>query len=298
MAAADLRDFECALAIVEHRHFGRAAEALGMAQPPLSRRIAALERRLGVALFSRAKRQIEVTDAGRVFAREARAVLAQVALAEDLTRGAAAGYRDRLRLGFVGSSGFGIVPAAVRAFRADYPRTVVTLTELLGARLIAALRAGTIDVAVVRGPFERDGLRGTRLRSDPLVAALPATHPLARRKTVAVSDLRDEPFVEFGRYGATGVHDLVRGVCAEAGFVPGTVQEADALDTLVACVAAGIGVALVHDVARGLPIDGVAYRPIRPFSTPVDLWAVRRRDDATPLAASFVEHLAAAALAA
>jgi DNA-binding transcriptional LysR family regulator len=291
----ELRDLECFLAVVECGNFGRAAETLGMAQPPLSRRIAELERKLGVLLFSRERRQIEITDAGRALTREARTLLIQSRLAAQITRDAAAGFTGHLRLGFVGSSGYSIIPKAIRGFRAAYPAATLTLTELLGARQIDALRSGMIDVALVRGPVESEGLLSSRLHSYRLIAALPERHPLSQRKHVEVADLAYEPFIEFNRYGATGLHDLVRGVCAEAGFVPQVVQSVDSLDTLAACVAAGMGVSLVHDVVRMLPIDGIAYLSIKPASPPVDLSCVRRADDLNPLLPAFVECLRSAA---
>jgi DNA-binding transcriptional LysR family regulator len=266
-----------------------------MAQPPLSRRIAELERKLGVLLFSRERRQIEITDAGRALTREARTLLIQSRLATQITRDAAQGFTGHLRLGFVGSSGYSIIPKAIRAFRSAHPRATLTLTELLGARQIDAVRGGMIDVALVRGPVESEGLLSTRLRSYRLIAALPEEHPFAQRKHIDVADLAGEPFVEFNRYGATGLHDLVRGVCADAGFVPQVVQAVDSLDTLAACVAAGMGLALVHDVVRMLPIDGIAYLPIRPASPPVDLSCVRRADDLNALLPAFIEHLLVAA---
>jgi len=291
----ELRDLTCFLAIVRHEHFGRAAEELGIAQPPLSRRIARLEREIGTLLFSRARRRIAPTEAGRAFAGEARVVLEQATLAAEVARAAARGAVGHLRLGYVGSSGYRIVPNAIRSFRVRRPAALVTMRELLGARQIEAIRTGSIDVALIRGPAEIAGLTGVRLRGDRLGVALPFSHPLADAKTVAVEALADEPFVAFNRYGATGLHDLVRGVCAAAGFVPRVVQEVETIDALAAAVAAGIGVALIYDVVATLPIEGIVHRSIRPAAPIVDLTAFRRTDDRDPLVPVFIEELRRAA---
>jgi len=291
----ELRDLTCFLAIVRHEHFGRAAEELGIAQPPLSRRIARLEREIGTLLFSRLRRRIAPTEAGRAFAREARVVLEQATLAAEVARAAARGAVGHLRLGYVGSSGYRIVPNAIRSFRVRRPAALVTMRELLGARQIEAIRTGSIDVALIRGPAEIAGLTGVRLRGDRLGVALPFSHPLADAKTVAVEALADEPFVAFNRYGATGLHDLVRGVCAAAGFVPRVVQEVETIDALAAAVAAGIGVALIYDVVATLPIEGIVHRSIRPAAPIVDLTAFRRTDDRDPLVPVFIEELRRAA---
>ena len=292
----DLRDLERFLAIVEHRNFSRAAAALGIAQPALSRRISALERSLGACLFSRAHRQIELTPLGDVLVREASAVLAQAAVAGRVLRGAVRGISGHLRIGTRSSSRYTLIPAAIRALRATYSDAVVTLMDPLIGRQVEHLRSGTYDMTVARGPLNlAGGLQSERLRSDPLVVALPELHPLAKRDVVAVRDLVDEPFVEIAWYEAFGYKELVRGVCAREGFVPRVVHEADSIDTLALSVASGSGIALMHDARNELPIRGIAYRPLDPPQPPVELQAVWRATDANPLIAPFLDALIVAA---
>jgi DNA-binding transcriptional LysR family regulator len=295
-ALFELRDLERFIAIVEHRNFGRAAAALGIAQPALSRRIGALERNLGAPLFSRARRQIELTPLGDVLVREARAVLAQAAVAGRVLRGAVRGAAGLLRIGTRSSSRYMLIPAAIRALRTSHPEIVVTLTDPLVGRQMEYLRNGTCDMTLVRGPVNLSGgLRSEHLRSDPLVVALPERHPLAARDVVEVRDLVNEPFVEIVWYEAFGYKELVRGVCAREGFVPRVVQEVDTPETLAMSVAAGSGIAIMHDAGRELPIPGIAYRPIDPPQPPVVLQAVWRGDDPNPLIAPFLDALVAAA---
>ena len=284
------------MAIVDHRNFGRAAVALGIAQPSLSRRIGVLERDLGVVLFSRERRQIELTAAGEVLVREARAVLAQAVIAGRVMRQAARGAAGHLRVGTRSSSRYELIPAAIRQLRAHHPGVVVTLTEPSINTHVEQLRKGAYDMTVFRGPVSLEGgLRSERLRSDPMVVALPEQHPLAAREVVAVRDLVDEPFVEIAWYEAYGYKELMRGVSAREGFVPRVVQVADTIDTVAMSVAAGNGIAFMHDATRELPLQGIVYRPIHPKQPAIDLNAVWRGDDANPVIVPFVEALVEAA---
>lgn len=280
------------MAIVAHRNFGRAATDLGMTQPALSRGISALEHKLGMALFSRARRQIELTPAGELLSREASAVLAQAALADRVMREAAGRTRGNLRLGTRSISRYLLIPHAIRRLREINPRFSVTVTPALPALQVEHLRNGVFDLTVLRGPLKFDGdLRRARLRSDPMVVALPERHPLADSRVVDARELAEEAFVERAPSESQGHKELARSVCARAGFEPHVVHEVDTIDTLVLCVAAGMGVALMHDARYELPIPGVVYRPISPAGPPVELSAIWRADDRNPVIEPFVECL-------
>lgn len=266
--------------IVEHRSFGRAATVLGMTQPALSRRIAALERDLGVSLFSRARRQIELTAEGTVFAREAIAVLAQAATAERVVRDATVGTTVHIKIGTRSISRFAIVPRAIRRLRERRPDISVSLIDPSFGSQIELLRKAAYDVTIIRGPVNLDPtLRSERLRTDPLVAALPDNHRLASRRTIDIRELAEEPFIELATYRAYGFKELVRGACANAGFIPNLLFEVDSTDALVIAVAAGMGVALMHDASADIPIEGIVFRPLRPKVGEIDLHAVWRADD-------------------
>jgi DNA-binding transcriptional LysR family regulator len=290
----ELRDLERFLAIVRHRNFGRAAESLGISQPPLSRQIANLEKALGVTLFSRQHRQIELTFAGEVFAREARALLAQARLSEMVTRDAARRSGGRLRIGYPSSARFRLLPAVLRELLASHQEAFVTLAEPSPSQHIERLHAGTLDVAIVRGPHHVDSLRVEVLRSDPLVAVLPDSHPLARKAAVDVRDFEGLPTLEIARHDGLGYHELIRGFYARAGFVPRVVAETESVETLVAGVASGIGVGILHDLSRDLTIAGAVYRPLRPDAPSVQLAAMWRQRDPNPLVEAFIGCLRAA----
>ena len=288
----ELRDLERFVAIVEYRNFGRAAVALGIAQPVLSRAIARLEARLGVTLFSRERRQIELTGVGALFAREAYAVIAQARAAERAMADAARGRHGTLRLGTRTSARFTTVPAAVRRLHERNPRMTVLLSQPLLPMHIEQVARGIIDMTMIRGPVTlTSGLRREVLRADDVVAVLPVDHRLARRTIVDLADLAGEPFVGLGRFDAIGYHDVIRGICAQAGFLPQWVEEVDSVDGIVICVAAGTGVALVHDTHLDLPVKGVVYRRIAPATQQIELAAIWREADRNPVIKPFLAAL-------
>jgi DNA-binding transcriptional LysR family regulator len=291
-----LRDLERFVAIVEHRNFGRAAKVLRTTQPSLSRAIAGLELHLGTMLFSRAHRQIELTPAGEVLWREAPALLAHAASVLRVMREAASGTLGNIRVGALCTSRFTLIPQAIRRLRELHPQFSVMVIDTSPGLEIEELRDGNQDVTLLRGPLKTDSeLRRARLRSDPMVLALAEHHPLAQRSVVESRDLAEESFVELAAYRSHGYRELGRGVCARAGFVPHVAQEVATIDALATCVAAGIGVALMHDVAAELPVPGVVFRPVDPAPPPVELHAVWRANDDNPALESFVECLVAAA---
>ncbi|HEX3550912.1 MAG TPA: LysR substrate-binding domain-containing protein [Candidatus Elarobacter sp.] len=296
LSGFDLRDLERFMAIVEHRSFGRAAEALGMTQPALSRHIATLERSLGLTLFSRERRQIELTAAGLVLSREARAILAQVAAADRALRHAGRGSAGHLRIGTRSIARFRLIPAAVRDLRRRVPGVEITFTETSIGLQIDHLARGAFDVTLLRGPIELSGgLRTRRLRSDPFVVALPAEHRLASRASLEVRDLVEEPFIDITRYPAYGYRELMRAACAREGFVPRVVQVVESAEALMLCVASGLGIGLLHDASVELDLEGVVYRPLRPEQPLVDLLAIWRGDDTNPVLPVFLDSLTSVA---
>jgi DNA-binding transcriptional LysR family regulator len=291
----ELRDLECFLAIVEQKTFHRAARALSLAQPSLSRRIASLERLLGGALFIRDSRRTQLTELGALFAREARIVLEQAQSAERVVHDFTNGLTGHLRVAYVGSSGYTLVPAAIRSFRNVFPNATVVLEAILGHRQVEALHIGAIDIALHRGPIENVGLRVRPLRSDRFLVALEKGHRLAARRRVALKELANEPFVALASSTRGGTSDLVRTICASAGFSPRVVQEADTYGVLIGCVAMGIGIALVSESVRSFPIPSVVYRELDPEPPPAILNAIARLNDTNPLIPVFIEHLVSSA---
>jgi DNA-binding transcriptional LysR family regulator len=274
------------IAVAEEKHITRAAERLGMQQPPLSQRIKAIERELDVQLFHRRARGVELTDAGRAFLDNARAVLAQLDHTFETTRRTARGEEGRINIGIVPASPFHpLVPRAIRAFRETYPLVSVRLEERLGGELLELLRSEQIDVAFIRTPYaDQDGLVVNRLLEEPMLVALPRAHELARsvgkgENPLLLKHLARETFILYGPPG-TGLREMTMEACRAAGFSPRTGQEAPRIASSLSLVAVGLGISLVPASLRHLYVDGVVYRhlggSIRP-KAPLDL-ASRRAD--------------------
>ena len=258
----ELRHFRYFVAVAEELHFGRAAARLHLAQPPLSRQIHQLEAELGVQLFTRTRRRIQLTPAGAVFLAEARRALAQADQAVAAARRAAQGEHALLRVGFIGAASYSILPAIVRAFRERCPTVGLTLHEMTTAQQLQALRAGRLDIGFVRPPVVAPDLVVETVLREPLMVALPLMHPLAPTETVALAALAREPFVLFPRELAPDLYDQIGDLCERAGFRPQVTQEAVQMQTVVRLVGAGVGVSLVPRSVQNLHEPTVIYKPL------------------------------------
>ncbi|MGY6268739.1 LysR family transcriptional regulator [Achromobacter denitrificans] len=259
----ELRHLRYFVATAEAQHFTRAAEQLGMAQPPLSQQIRQLEQEVGTPLFDRMGRGVALNDAGRAFLACAQDILLRAQAAVLTARRAARGEVGELTLGFTESASFNaVVTELIRQYRQRYPDVEMTLAQGDSETLVAQLRSGAIDAAFVRPPFALDGgLAFTQLAQEPLVVALPLGHPLARRKRLAPADLARERFILYSRKSGYGLSADIMAACRQHGLNPSIGQRAPQLSSAVNLVAAGMGVAIVPDSLRHLRPDGVVYRP-------------------------------------
>jgi DNA-binding transcriptional LysR family regulator len=291
----ELRQLRYFVAVAEELHFRRAAERLHISQPPLSQQIRALEVELGFALLVRTRRRVELTAAGEAFLRDARTLLAELDGAVARARRIDAGQTGRLRISFVGSALFSIIPGTVERFRAARPGVEIGLRERPTVDQLRAVRAGGSDVGLVRPPIEHDGeLRVQTVLRERTVAALPAAHPLAALRRVPLRRLAAEPLVLFPRAQAPGFHDLLIDSLAGAPAAPRVIQYAPEMLTIIGLVAAGTGVSLVPASVRRLALDGVTYRPVAgaPRS---ELVAITRAGDNSALVRAFVSEARASA---
>ncbi|MEU5271836.1 LysR substrate-binding domain-containing protein [Streptomyces hygroscopicus] len=290
----ELRQVRSFLALAEECHFGRAAARLHVAQPALSQQIKQLERELGTPLFHRSTRQVELTEAGRHLTGYARALMAEAERARAHMAELATGRAGRVSVGFIGTATYDVLPHVARTVRARLPNIALDLRgELLTPDLVDGLRTGAYDLAVFRsGITGTEGLRLTPLRSERLVAVLPAGHPLASGRHVALGDLAGEPFVIHPAQPRSAMYDRVLSACDRAGFRPSSLVEVGETATLVVFVAAGHGVALVPQSVQSLRLDGVTYMPLAEAES-VDLVLARRErrnSPATEQVASVIEE--------
>lgn len=274
--------------IAEESHFGRASQRLQVAQPALTRQIQQLERELGVQLFDRSHRRIRLTDAGHAFLDESRRLLAAAEQAKEAARRAARGETGRLTVAFVGSATYGPLPLILRAFRERFPAVHLLLDEMDSAAQSAGLLERRVDVGFLRTPLGDAELAAETLLREPIVAALPQGHPLAKRAEVPLAELAGEPFVLFHRSEQPSYADVVLEVCAKAGFRPRLAQEATEVQTAIGLVGAGFGVCLVPEAVHGLRRPGVVYRPLRRPVPMTELVAIYRRDNRSPALREFL----------
>lgn len=290
----ELRHIRYFIAVAEECHFGKAAERLHMAQSPLSQQIKQLESELGVILLTRSTRKVELTAAGDRYLERARAILHAVESARDEAQRVAMGTLGSVRIGFTGSATYELLPALARALRADFPDLELGLQgEMLTADQVDALNAGTLDLALLRPPVRDPSLEVTVLRREPLIAVLPAAHPLANGTEVRLTDLRDEPFITYPSNHRSVVYGAMTDACLSAGFRPSVVQEVAETATLISFVAAGIGVSLAPASVQHLQITGATTRPLAGPAREVELALATRSDNDKPHVARVLAHTCA-----
>lgn len=276
-------------AVADTLHFGRAAMALGIAQPPLSQQIRRLEESLGVRLFTRTNRRVELTDAGRVFRGEAQRILGDLRGAAAAAQMAGRGEAGVLKVAFAASVMFLALPRIIRDFRRRYPRVRLELREMPTALQLAALRTGEIDIGFLRQPGTEADLAIETVIWEPLYIAVPRGHAIWRRTRAPLRLLARDPFIMFPSEIAPGLHAQVLTLCREAGFVPNVVQVSRELYTTVSLVEAGIGVTVVPASIEKMGWKGVSYVRIAGGDTRTRIGMAWRQGAPRPLIAVFAE---------
>lgn len=275
--------------LAEELHFGRAAERLGIAQPPLSQQIRRLEAKVGHPLFTRGPGPVALTPAGRELLPAARRALQEIAVGLDTARRVGSGAAGRLRIGFSASLALTVLPGVLRAYRDRFPQVELEIREMTTAPQLTALRERVIDVGLLREPPDEPGLATEPILSEEFIAVLPAAHPLAAQRVVPIEALADEPFVLLPRSAGPAFHDRIVGLCRSAGFEPRLGQQAIEWQTVCALVEAGLGVSLAPASVRRIRLDGVAYRRVKPNTARTTVAVAWRHDDQNPLVTRFVQ---------
>lgn len=250
------------VAVAEELHFGRAAERLHVVQPALSKQISALEKELGVRLLDRTKRRVELTEAGAALLADAHDVLARTDKAAERARAAGRGETGELVIGFIPPALNSVLPVALRTYRQLYPDARLVLRELTNKAAVEGVLGDRLHIAFARVPFETTDLRYETVYEEPVVAAIPAEHPLASYETVPLAALRDEPLVMIPRKQEPELHDYYVALCQDAGFSPRIVHGVTTTLVAVGLAASGVGIAFVPESTRVMAREGVVYRPL------------------------------------
>jgi DNA-binding transcriptional LysR family regulator len=292
MNLPELRQLRYFVAVAERLHFGRAAEALHMSQPPLSRAIRALEDELGVTLFVRSKRRVELTAAGARLLEETRRVTAQLERALHELRALGSGGGGRLRLGFVSLADYGVLPDLLKSYKAAQPGVRLSLREMLSPDQAAALAAGELDFGLLLPPVAGSArLEHVVVQRERFLVALSSRHRLARGSArLALRELSGEPFVMIPRQIAPRLYDIVAQLAAQAGVSLNVAQEAIQMQTVVSLVSSGLGAAIVPASVAQLGRHGVAYRELADRHPRLDLWLAWRRGSLDSAGEQFVTH--------
>ena len=295
----ELRHLRYFIAVAEEGHITRAAERLGMQQPPLSQQIKAIERELDVQLFLRKARGVELTEAGSAFLEDARAMLASLDRMVETARRTARGEKGRLCVGVTSTGSFHpLVSRAIRAFREAFPLVSLIFEECLSNELIDRLRNDQMDAAFIRTSLvPAEGLVVHRLLEEPMVVALPQTHGLAQGaadELVPLKLLSGDTFILYGPPG-TGMYDAAIAACHAAGFNPrvgnlgASTQQAPRIGSTLSLVAAGLGITFVPASLQRMSMDGVAYRRVSGNARPMTvLNLASRRQDPSAVVRNFV----------
>jgi DNA-binding transcriptional LysR family regulator len=287
-----LRSF---LVLMEELHFGRAAALLGIAQPHLSRRIQELERGMGTELFRRSQRQVVPTAAGRVFAERVAALLGELDNAAVEAREVAAGKAGQLRIGFIHSSTYGVLPATLKQFQSMRPDIAIELREMTILAQLDALRSGDIDLGILRPIGVGDDLANETILHEPFRLAVPQDHSLVRRRSLRLADAARERFIMFPRKASPLFHARITAAFDAVGVIPNVVQEATQIHTVLGLVSAGLGIALVPNSSRHLNWPTIRLLEIDQAPAPVEICISWRRDQPPPAREAFVEAALSAA---
>lgn len=284
----ELRHLRYFLVVADELHFGRAAARLHITQPPLSQQIRQLEDELGVLLFQRTKRRVQLTEAGQAFREAARQMLAQAEQAVRTAQRVHRGEIGPLTVGFVGSAIAGIFSEILLAFRGRFPAVELTLQELTTGQQVEALRERRIDVGVLRPPIGEEDFALETIDRESFVVVLPTTHPLAAQRRIPLRTLAHETVVLVPRDLGPGVEDDTVEFCHRAGCYPQRLPGATQMLTVIGLVAAGMGLSLVPASMRTLRWKGIVYRPVRDRMPPADLTMAWRRDEPSAVVKAFV----------
>lgn len=266
----ELRHLRYFLAVAQTGHMTRAAEALGIQQPPLSQQIKALEKELGVVLFQRHPKGVALTEAGRQFQLEAQRLMDGMAAMTQRMARVARGELGQLNIGFTSSAAaHTFTPEALRECRRSQPGVTLALSEDNAAGITESVAAHRLHCGLIRVPVARPpGLEFEALLREPVVVALPRDHALARRKAgrvvapVALADLRDDGFILVRRPGAPGLYANLLALCEAQGIQPKIAAEVGRMGTSLNLVAAGAGVSVVPASMQGQHSQAVVYLPL------------------------------------
>ena len=285
----ELRQLRYFIAVAEELHFTRAAERLGITQPPLSQQIQRLEAELGIALFTRDNRGVALTEAGNAFLDGARRTLAEAERALEDVQRVTQGHVGTLTIGTVSSAWYVFLPRVLRKFRRHYPDVDIVVHSLNPNEQANRLLTGSLDVALLRSAIVEPVVETEVVIPDGLMVALPENHRFAERDEVRLEELADETLVILPRRPTPNGYDMIAQMCLEAGFQPRIFQETIEVNAVIGLVNAGMGISIVPASLSNLRFEGIRYVPLAGDYPPWDLSMAWRTDNTSPVLQVFLE---------
>ena len=259
----ELRHLRYFTAVAEELNFHKAAERLHISQPPLTVAIQQLEDDIGAPLFIREKRRIHLTPAGRMFLDKTYSILEQVDDASENARNIAAGKSGTLRICFVSSSITGFLQNTVQKFVRKYPDVRLEMKQGTHARIMNWMEDGTIDIGLVRTPMDITHEYALHSYSKlSYIVALPKSHPLAKRKTIRIPDLKDEKLIIYPRRVSPTEYDHVMSMFMDEGQTQEIGQGAIEQHTILSLVSVGLGFAIMPESMKSFGIPGMCFKPL------------------------------------
>lgn len=280
------------LAVAEEEHFGRAAQRLGMSQPPLTEQIQVLEQALKVKLFERGRHGAKLTQVGAAILPAVRKFAEQLERLELAVQEATQGKSGVLTIGAIASAMIDTLPPFIEHLKAQFPQLTVSVKEIDSVEAVPALERGDIDLAFARLEGEQGpSIQSLALKQDRLAVALPKTHRFAELPRVRLASLADEAFVMFSRHFSPNYYDSIIATCRGSGFSPRVLHEVRSVASQIAFVGCGQGIALVPDSLKKLAADNVVFRPLKEAVTVVTTAVAWSTERANPIVDTAVETL-------
>jgi DNA-binding transcriptional LysR family regulator len=291
----EFRHLRYFLMLAEELHFGRAAQRLAISQPPLSLNIQQLEASVGAQLFTRNSRGVQLTAAGQAFVPAARALLAQAGAAAREARDVAEGQSGQLQIGFAGTMLYCGLPQILSRFQLSHPRLRLVLRELSSTEQLSELLRDRLDVGFVHTPRVPPGFDQILVASQPLVACLPESHPLARATSLRLQDLQGQSLVVVSRTVSPDYHERILQCCEHAGWMPQVVHELRHWLSVVSLVSQGQGAALVPQALQQSAMAGAVFVPLQDVDVRYDTRCLWRSDRDQTALQDFVQAVRLAA---
>jgi DNA-binding transcriptional LysR family regulator len=287
----ELRQLRYFVTVAQELHFARAAEHLDITQPALSKQIRVLETELGVQLFTRTKRTVQLTKAGEVFLSGAQQLLKQAEKAIALTQRTAMGEVGRLTIGFTSTATYTVLPELIGRFRVRYPLVEVEMLELSTEAQVTALNRNEIDLGFLHPPIDSRGLELYPILAEEFVSVLPKQHHLVHKKLLSLKDLAGESFILHPRSEGPFLYDGFLKLCRQAGFQPQIVKEVNTHQTRICLVAAGMGITFIPAGLQPLVSQDLVCKPTENLGMKLEFAAAWRSVVTAPVLQEFIKLL-------